>query len=99
VAGKTRRHDGSDAFFQQLGISMRLKRGQYVRHSKHGWGTIVECNDRQTLVYFRTVGIKKLATASAMFAMVGGEAFNKKAARIPRTISPLSAPRPRASPR
>lgn len=41
---------------------MRLKRGQYVRHSKDGWGTILERSDNQTTVYFRTIGIKRLAT-------------------------------------
>ena len=58
---------------------MRLKRGQYVHHSKYGWGTILERNDNQTMVYFRTVGIKRLLTSSANFAMIGGEALKKKA--------------------
>ncbi|HEV2494932.1 MAG TPA: hypothetical protein VG204_17860 [Terriglobia bacterium] len=58
---------------------MKLKRGQYVRHPKYGWGTIMECNGTRTMVYFRTVGIKKLATSSDNFAMVGGESVKKKA--------------------
>lgn len=58
---------------------MRLKAGQYVRHSKYGWGTVMEHNRDQTMVYFRTVGVIKLATSSANFAMVGGEALKKKA--------------------
>jgi hypothetical protein len=51
---------------------MRLKRRQYVRHSKYGWGTILERSGNQTTVYFRTIGIKRLATSSANFAIVGG---------------------------
>ena len=58
---------------------MRLKPGRYVRHSKYGWGTIIECNVSRTMVYFRSVGIKKLATSPNNFAMVGGEALKKKA--------------------
>jgi hypothetical protein len=58
---------------------MKLKRGQYVRHSKYGWGTILECDGHRTMVYFRTVGIKKLATSSNNFAMVGAESPKKKA--------------------
>jgi hypothetical protein len=58
---------------------MRLKRGQYVRHPKYGWGTILECDGNQTMVYFRTVGIKRLATSSNNFIMVGGESLKKKA--------------------
>ncbi len=57
---------------------MTLKIGQYVRHSKYGWGTVMEWDRSQTLVYFRSIGVKKLATASANFAMVGGEAAKKK---------------------
>jgi hypothetical protein len=59
---------------------MKLKRGQYVRHSKYGWGTIVECDRDQTLVYFRSIGIKKLATSSTSFAVVESAAPKKKAA-------------------
>ena len=57
---------------------MTLKIGQYVRHSKYGWGTVMEWDRIQTLVYFRSIGVKKLATSSANFAMVGGEAHKKK---------------------
>lgn len=39
---------------------MKLKAGQYVRHSKYGWGTIVELEGKRTMVYFRDVGIKSL---------------------------------------
>ncbi len=59
---------------------MKLKRGQYVRHSKYGWGTIVERDGNQTMVYFRNVGIKKFATSLAAFALIGGEAPKKKPA-------------------
>ena len=58
----------------------RLKAGQYVRHSKYGWGTVIEWDRDQTMVYFRTIGLKKLATSSANFPMVGGDAPRKKPA-------------------
>ncbi len=59
---------------------MTLKTGQYVRHSKYGWGTVMEWDRIRVLVYFRSIGVKKLATSSANFAMVGGEAPKKKSA-------------------
>lgn len=49
---------------------MKLSIGQYVRHSKHGWGTILECDRRQTVVYFRRVGVRKLTAAEAVFQVV-----------------------------
>ncbi len=52
---------------------MRLKSGQYVRHSKYGWGTILEGDGRQTMVYFNSVGVKKFATSLAVFQVVEGE--------------------------
>ena len=42
--------------------------------------TVMEWDRSQTLVYFRSIGVKKLATTSANFAMVGGEAPKKKSA-------------------
>ncbi len=57
---------------------MKLKPGQYVRHSKYGWGSILECNRDQTMVYFRTVGVRKFTTSLATFAVVQGEASKKK---------------------
>jgi hypothetical protein len=60
---------------------MQLKTGQYVRHSKYGWGTVIEYNPAQTLVFFRSVGIKRLATDSANFDSVGSLAPKKKHAR------------------
>lgn len=57
---------------------MELKTGQYVRHSKYGWGTVVEYDRDQTLVYFRSIGLKRLQTDSANFAAVSGEAPKKK---------------------
>jgi len=57
---------------------MKLKEGQYVCHSKYGWGTILDCDSRQTTVVFRSVGVKRLATSSANFAIVGGETPKKK---------------------
>ena len=58
---------------------MRLRRGQYVHHSKHGWGTILEDDGNHILVYFHTVGVKRFATSSDNFDMVGGEVVKKKA--------------------
>ncbi|MGO9272048.1 MAG: hypothetical protein ACLQOO_17590 [Terriglobia bacterium] len=60
--------------------SVKLKEGQYVRHSEYGWGTILECDDQQTTVFFRSVGVRRLAASSATFAMVGGEVSRKKPA-------------------
>ncbi|HEV3277823.1 MAG TPA: hypothetical protein VG860_13475 [Terriglobia bacterium] len=60
---------------------MTLKAGQYVRHAKYGWGTVVEYDRDRTLVYFRSIGIKRLETDSANFAAVAGEAPKKK--RLP----------------
>jgi hypothetical protein len=57
---------------------MTLKKGQYVRHAKYGWGTIVEHDSRVTLVYFRTIGLKKLPAALASFANVEGAPHPKK---------------------
>lgn len=57
---------------------MELKAGQYVRHSKYGWGTIVDCDRRHTLVFFRSVGVKRLQTDSSNFTAVGGEVPKKK---------------------
>lgn len=59
---------------------MTLKRGQYVRHAKYGWGTIVEHDSRRTTVYFRTIGLKKLPAALALFAKVEGAGHAKKPA-------------------
>jgi len=59
---------------------MKLKRGQYVRDSKYGWGSILECNRDQTMVYFHTVGVRKFVTSTVIFAVVQGEASKKKAA-------------------
>ncbi|MBI4166377.1 MAG: hypothetical protein HY508_11650 [Acidobacteria bacterium] len=49
---------------------MKLSVGQYVRHDKHGWGTILECDRQQTLVYFRRVGVRKLSASEAVFQVV-----------------------------
>jgi len=60
---------------------MKLKAGQYVRHSKYGWGTIMDHDPNQTLVFFRRIGIKRLEAESATFVAVGGEAPKNK--RLP----------------
>jgi hypothetical protein len=57
---------------------MTLKAGQYVRHSKYGWGTIMDHDRHQTLVFFRRIGIKRLDADSATFVGLGGEARKKK---------------------
>ena len=57
---------------------MKLKAGQYVRHPKYGWGSILECNRDQTMVYFHTVGIIKFATSLATFVVVQDGAPKKK---------------------
>jgi hypothetical protein len=49
---------------------MKLKDGQYVRHSKYGWGTILECDRHHTMVYFYRVGVRKLAASEAVFQVV-----------------------------
>lgn len=49
---------------------MKLSRGQYVRHSKLGWGTILECNRHHTMVYFYRVGVRKLTVSEAVFQVV-----------------------------
>lgn len=64
---------------------MTLKAGQYVRHSKYGWGTIMDHDRDQTLVFFRRIGIKRLQADSATFVAVGGEAPKKKRASLGAT--------------
>jgi len=57
---------------------MRLKAGLYVRHSRYGWGTIIDSDVSQTVVYFNTVGVKRLVTSVTDFAVVEHEAPKKK---------------------
>jgi len=57
---------------------MKLKDGQYVRHSRYGWGTILESDRHQTMVCFQTVGVKKLVTSPKTFEVVGSEAHKKE---------------------
>lgn len=59
---------------------MKLREGQYVRHSKYGWGTILESKSRQTMVYFQTVGVRKFADSQAVFEVVECKAVKKKSA-------------------
>jgi hypothetical protein len=49
---------------------MKLAPGQYVRHSKYGWGTILEFDRHHTLVYFHRVGVRKLPESEAVFQVV-----------------------------
>jgi hypothetical protein len=53
---------------------MKLKHGQYVRHSRYGWGTILEHDGTQTMVYFHSVGVKKFVSSRNAFSVVGREA-------------------------
>lgn len=62
---------------------MKLKSGQYVRHSKYGWGTIMDHDAEQTLVCFRRIGIMRLQGDSATFVAVGGETRKKNRLRRP----------------
>ena len=57
---------------------MKLKNGQYVRHSRFGWGAVVECERDQTMVFFRSVGIKKFETSADNFAVVQDNKPEKK---------------------
>lgn len=54
-----------------------LKAGEYVRHSKYGWGTVINSNRAEMVVYFRTIGVKRLEP-SAKFAFVRGDGFIRK---------------------
>ncbi len=57
---------------------MKLKAGQSVRHPRYGWGTILECNDVQTMVCFSSVGIKKFLTSLTSFDVVQEQAPQNK---------------------
>ncbi|HEX5483037.1 MAG TPA: hypothetical protein VFZ08_10480 [Terriglobia bacterium] len=57
---------------------MKLKNGQYVRHSRFGWGAVVECDSDQTMVFFRSVGVKKFETSAKNFAVVQDNTLEKK---------------------
>ncbi len=57
---------------------MKLAPGQYVRHSKFGWGTILECDRHHTVVYFRNVGLRKLPESEAVFKVVEDPAALKR---------------------
>jgi len=57
---------------------MKLKNGQYVRHSKFGWGTILECDSQHTMVYFYRVGVRKLSESEAVFKVVEDQVALKR---------------------
>jgi len=57
---------------------MKLKHGQYVRHSKFGWGSILECQRHLTMVYFSRVGVRKLTVSEAAFQVVEDQAALKR---------------------
>ncbi|MGH9434748.1 MAG: hypothetical protein ACRD11_02530 [Terriglobia bacterium] len=59
---------------------MKLKTGQFVRHTKYGWGTILENSGDRTEVFFQTVGIKKFVTSVTTFAYVQDQMPRKKPA-------------------
>lgn len=52
---------------------MTQTRGQYVRHSIFGWGTIMECDRHHTTVYFYDVGVRKLKASEAVFEVAEGQ--------------------------
>lgn len=57
---------------------MKLSCGQYVRHSKFGWGTILECDRHHTMVYFHRVGVRKLPVSEAVFQVVEDQVAVKR---------------------
>ena len=57
---------------------MKLKDGQYVRHAKYGWGTILERDRHHTIVYFYRVGVRKLTGSEAVFQVVEDQAAQKR---------------------
>ncbi len=60
---------------------MKLKQGQYVRHPRFGWGTVLERHDNQTMVYFQTVGVKRFPVSQAVFEVFENKAAKKKGGR------------------
>ncbi len=57
---------------------MTLKTGQYVRHLKYGWGTVLEQTHDETMVYFNSVGVKRFAASLAAFTAVQDKTPKKK---------------------
>jgi hypothetical protein len=57
---------------------MKLKLGQYVRHCRYGWGTILECARHHTTVYFCRVGVRKLTVSEAVFQVVEDQVALKR---------------------
>jgi hypothetical protein len=57
---------------------MKLKDGQYVRHSKYGWGTILECARHHTIVYSYRVGVRKLTVSETVFQVVEDDVAMKR---------------------
>lgn len=59
---------------------MKLKQGQYVRHPKYGWGTILDCDREHMTVYFTRVGVTRLTESEAIFKVVEDRAALKRRA-------------------
>jgi len=57
---------------------MKLRTRQSVRHSRYGWGSILERHRDQTMVYFHTVGAKRAFHFSDGSAIVEHEVPEKK---------------------
>lgn len=57
---------------------MKLKRGQYVRHRKFGWGTVLDLQTRHTTVFFNRTGVRKLSNSEAVFQSVEDQASIKR---------------------
>jgi hypothetical protein len=49
---------------------MKPRKGQYVRHSKYGWGTILDCDPERTIVCFTRVGVTRLSPSEAVFKII-----------------------------
>lgn len=64
--------------FRNGGPVTKLKDGQYVRHTKYGWGTILECNRDHTMVYFHRVGVRRLSVSEAVFQAVEDQVALKR---------------------
>ena len=56
---------------------MKLKTGQYVRHSIYGWGTILEDDGKRTKVHFWNGGTKQFANSRGTFTLIGGQDHKK----------------------
>ena len=73
---------------------MKLKSGQYIRHSKYGCGTIIERTDERTTVDFDSAGMKKFLTSLAVFEIAEGEPPVRKKVSVARQCPRAKAAEP-----